>query len=133
MKSFHLKIVTPDGVAFDSEAESILLRTDDGDVEFLASHADYMASVGTGRARIITGGVSRFASCSGGFVTVMGGEVTLTAVTFEFAEDIDLERAKASKAEAERRLVSAKDKRELELAEAKLKRALCRINVTDLI
>ena len=52
MKSFNLKIVTPDGLCFDSEVESLLVRTDDGDVEFLAGHIDYMASLGTGRARI---------------------------------------------------------------------------------
>ena len=133
MRSFHLKIVTPDGLCFDGDAESLLLRTDDGDAELLAGHADYMASVGTGRARIITGGVSRFASCSGGFVTVLRGEVSLTALTFEFAEDIDLARAEAAKEAAEKRIREAKDKRELELAEAKLKRALSRINAKDLL
>ena len=40
MKSFKLKIVTPDGLAFDSEVESLLVRTHDGDVEFLAGHID---------------------------------------------------------------------------------------------
>ena len=38
MKSFNLKIVTPDGLVFDSAVESLLVRTDDGDVEFLAGH-----------------------------------------------------------------------------------------------
>lgn len=133
MKSFRLKIVTPDGLAFDGDAESLLIRTDDGDAEFLCGHADYIASVGTGRARIITGGVSRFASCSGGFVSVTSGVVSLTAVTFEFAEDIDVKRAERAKAVAEAKIQNAKDKRELELAEAKLKRALSRINAADLL
>ena len=30
MKSFKLKIVTPDGLEFDSDVESLLVRTDDG-------------------------------------------------------------------------------------------------------
>ena len=64
MKSFNLKVVTPDGLLFESEVESLLVRTDDGDVEFLAGHIDYMASLGTGRARIKQddeqAGVARF-------------------------------------------------------------------------
>ena len=100
MKSFNLKIVTPDGLFFDDEVESVLVRTDDGDVEFLAGHIDYMASLGTGRARIKVDGKDRFASVSGGFVTVKGGEVKLVAITFEFRENIDLARAKAALDEA---------------------------------
>ena len=93
MKPFHLEIVTPEGAAFSGEAESLLVRTSDGDVEILAGHTDYIAAVGIGRARIIADGKSRVASCAGGFLTVAGGEVKLVAITFEFSEDIDLKRA----------------------------------------
>ncbi len=132
MKSFNLEIVTPDGLAFSGEAESLLVHTDDGDVEILAGHMDYMASVATGRARIITGGVSKFASCSGGFLTVLGGEVRLAAVTFEFADKIDVERAKKAKERAESKLTTATDEREIALAKARLERALTRIKVAGL-
>ncbi|MBQ8372592.1 MAG: ATP synthase F1 subunit epsilon [Clostridia bacterium] len=132
MRSYHLSVVTPDGLLFDGEAESLLVRTDDGDVEILAGHMDYIASLGYGRARIITGGVSRFAACSGGFLAVSGGEVKLVATTFEFAEDIDLERAKRAKENAERAISSSKDAKEIDLARAKLKRALSRIGVKEM-
>ena len=120
MKSFNLKVVTPDGLAFDSEVESLLVRTDDGDVEFLAGHIDYMASLGTGRARIKHNGQDRLASVSGGFVAVKDGEVSLVAITFEFREDIDLERAM---------LASSTDDKSVKLAKAKLQRSLNRIGV----
>jgi len=94
MRKFHLEVVTPDGKCFDSQIESLLVRTIDGDVEFMAGHIDYMAALGTGKARIKSDGEDRLASVSGVFVTVTGGEVKLVAITFEFAEDIDLERAK---------------------------------------
>ena len=130
MKSFNLKVVTPDGLAFDSEVESLLVRTDDGDVEFLAGHIDYMASLGTGRARIKHEGKDRLASVSGGFVTVKDGQVKLVAITFEFRENIDLERAKAARDEARAELSSTDDKT-VQLAKAKLQRALSRINVAE--
>ena len=132
MKSFNLKVVTPDGLAFDSEIESLLVRTDDGDVEFLAGHIDYMASLGTGRARIKQDGKDRYASVSGGFVTVSGGEVKLIAITFEFREDIDLERAKAARDEAKETLSSSKDDKSIALAKAKLQRALSRIDGAEM-
>ena len=132
MKSFNLKVVTPDGLMFDSEVESLLVRTDDGDVEFLAGHIDYMASLGTGRARIKQDGKDKYASVSGGFATVKGGEVKLVAVTFEFRENIDLARAKASRDEAKARISESKDDKSLKLAQAKLQRALNRIGVAEM-
>ncbi len=131
MKGFNLKVVTPDGLIFDSEVESLLVRTDDGDVEFLAGHIDYMASLGTGRARIKAEGKDRFASVSGGFVTVRGGEVKLVAITFEFRENIDLERAKAALDEAKSTISSSNDDKAIKLAKAKLARAMNRIGVAE--
>ena len=129
MRSFPLEIVTPDGLEFSGDAESILLRTTEGDVELLAHHADYLAALGIGVARIIIDGQSKLASLAGGFVSVKSGKVQVVATTFEFADDIDLARAKAAKAAAEEQIRAAKDTRDHKLAEARLKRALNRINV----
>ena len=132
MKEFHLEVVTPDGLIFDGMVESVLVRTDDGDVEFLAGHIDYMASLGTGRTRIKQDGEDKYASTSGGFITVAGGEVKLVAVTFEFREDIDLNRAKAAAEEAKEALAKSTDAKDLALAKAKLMRALNRIDVAEM-
>lgn len=129
MKEFKLQIVTPDGIEFDGMAESVLVRTDDGDVQILAGHVSYMASLGTGRAKIIVGGKERVASCSGGFITCTGSEVKLVAVTFEFSDDIDVERAKRAKERAEDEIRRASSDKELELAKARLRRAMSRIDV----
>ena len=133
MKAFHIDIVTPDGIEYSGDVESLLVRTDDGDVEFLAGHIDYMASLGTGRARIKQDGKDRFASVSGGFVTVKDGEVSLVAITFEFRENIDLDRAKAARDEAKAKLSSGgTDDKSVKLAQAKLQRALNRIGVAEM-
>ena len=132
MKEFHLQIVTPDGLKLDGMVESLLVRTDDGDVEFLAGHEDYMASLGTGRARIRVGGENKFASVSGGFVTVSRDGVKLVAVTFEFREEIDVSRAKSALESARLAVAEAKDERAMRIAEAKLKRAINRINIAEI-
>ncbi len=133
MKPFHLEIVTPDGLAFDGEVESLLIRTDDGDVELLRGHADFLASIATGRARLLIDGKPRYASASGGFVSVQDGATRVVAITFEFAEDIDLSRAKAAKERAEEAIARAQDDRAILVAKAKLARAISRINVAELL
>ncbi len=133
MKEFHLEIVTPDGLAFDGMVESLLVHTDDGDVEFLAGHIDYLTALGIGKARIKQQGKDKYAAVSGGFVTVTKGEVKLVATTFEFAENIDLARAKAAKEKANSIISSTTDKKAIELAKIKLQRAASRIRVAELI
>ncbi len=133
MRDFHIRIVTPDGVAYDSVAKSLLVRTDEGDVEFLAGHTDYFAHLAIGRARLIVGDKELYASANGGFVSVADGKVTLAATTFEFADDIDLPRAKAAKENAEKALSVAKSEAEIDVAKAKLMRALNRISVAEML
>jgi len=132
MREFHLQIVTPDGLIFDGNAEAILVRTDSGYVEIMSGHTDYFATLGIGRAKLTVGGKSRNASCSGGFVSVKAGEVKLVSVTFEFSDEIDLERAKRAKANAEEALKSENDDKAMLVLKAKLARAINRINVAEL-
>ena len=130
MSSFHLQIATPDGLIFDGQAERLLCRTIAGDVCILARHADYVTALGMGEARITVDGNVRRAACMGGMLTVVKGEAHLVPTTFEWAEDIDAERAQRAKERAETQIREKKaDKRDLMLAEARLKRALVRMQV----
>ena len=129
MKEFHLQIVTPDGITFDGMAESLLVRSETGDIEIMAGHADLFASLGIGRARIKADGEIRIGSAAGGFISVSQGAVKLIATTFEFKDSIDVERAKTAKENAEEKLRTANTDKEMLLAKAKLKRAINRINV----
>ena len=133
MTAYHLKIVTPDGVFFDGQAESITLRTQMGEIGILAGHAELIAPLGMGRATVQIDGQKRHAACIGGMVSVSRGDVTVVATTFEWAEDIDLARAKRSEEQARAVLEnkSAKSKDDIALAEARLKRALVRIGVKE--
>lgn len=132
MRNFHLRIVTPDGLVYDGEVKSLLVRTDEGDVEFLAGHTDYFAHLGVGRARLALGEGERYGAVNGGFVSVECGSVTLAAITFEFAENIDVSRAMLAKKNAEAALASTKEEKMLVAAKAKLLRAINRIDVADL-
>ena len=130
MSVFHLKIVTADGKFFDGEAERVLVRTIDGDVCILAKHIPYLTALGMGEGRVTgSNGETRRAACMGGMLSVMDNEVTLIATTFEWAEDIDVSRAERARRRAEELLHKHLETRDLELAQARLKRALTRIQV----
>ena len=132
MRKFEIEIVTPEGLAFSGEAESIILRTDTGDVQIMAGHTDYIAALDTGKITLKVDGTDRFASASGGFVSVKGGKVKVVVTSLEFADQIDGERAENARSRAEERLRNAKTDAEIEIAKAKLKRAITRINVSKL-
>jgi len=133
MASFPLKILTPDGIAFDGKVKSLSCRTICGQVELMARHIDYCTAVGMGEAHITSeDGTIRRAACMGGMLSMIGGQCRLLATTFEWADSIDRERAERSKARAEAVLAQKGiDKHELELAEARLKRALVRSSVAS--
>ena len=98
MTTFHLTVVTPDGCAFDGQAERIVCRAIDGDIAILARHGDYCTALGMGEAHIVDAdGQRRRAACMGGLLSVLDGEVRLVATTWEWAEEIDQARAEASK------------------------------------
>ena len=132
MSSFPLQIVTPDGLLFDGQAEEIIVRTVSGDLGVLSGHVNCVAPLGMGRATIVTDGQKRYAACIGGILSVLDGSVRLVPATFEWAENIDADRAALSADKARKTLESKQvSERELKLAEARIKRALVRKSVAE--
>jgi len=79
---------------------------------------------------VLPDGETRYAACIGGMLAMIRNEANLIATTFEWADEIDLERARRAKEAAEARIAAVKnDAKELMLAQAKLQRALVRIGV----
>jgi len=76
-----------------------------GGFQVLHSHAPLLASLKVGEVKIVepTGVEHRFAT-SGGFVEVRENKVILLAETAERTDEIDTERAKASRERAQKRI-----------------------------
>ncbi len=133
MKTFPLRIGTPDGLLFEGEVERVFCRTIMGDLEILAGHCNFCTALGMGRAFVVLpDGGKREAACIGGMLSVMGGSCSLLATTWEWREDIDEKRAGEAKKRAEKLLAQGGlTDQEFKLAEAKLKRALVRLGVKN--
>ena len=131
MATYHLQIVTPDRMVYDGEAEKIILRTVNGDVCILPHHIDYAVPLAIGEAKITDAqGNTRLAACNNGMLSVHGNDVRVVAVTFEWADDIDLERARRAEESAKEMLDKLqREDVDYNVAEARLKRALTRIQV----
>ncbi len=130
MTSFYLQIVTPDGKKFAGMAEKILLRTINGDVCILARHTDYISALGLGECRVTDDkGNVRSAACIGGMVIVSEGMAHVVASAFNWADEIDVERAEKDKAAAEKALASNPTEEQAKVHEAKIRRCNLRLSV----
>ena len=133
MTPFKLQIITPEKIFFDGETEQIIARTTVGDVGILNGHEPYCAALGIGQMRIMIDGQFRRAATSGGIIKVSKEKTVILVQSCEWAEDIDVDRAEHAKQVAEERMKAAASDNELRLAEAKLKRALNRIDAVGMI
>jgi F-type H+-transporting ATPase subunit epsilon len=130
MTPFQLKIVTPDGLEYEGQAEEVIVRTTTGDMGILAGHMDCVAPLGMGRATVVTEEGRRYAACIGGMVSVVNGSVTLVPTTFEWADQIDTDRAELSYQKAQDVLQNkGAPQTDIRLAQARLRRALVRKSV----
>ncbi|HUZ19713.1 MAG TPA: hypothetical protein VMU75_03970 [Acidimicrobiales bacterium] len=116
---FHVEIVTPSRVLHSGEAEEVSMRTDAGEIAFLAHHEDFIGAADITVVRVRPhateagepgegeGSELRFA-VHGGFVHVDQGAntVTILAGVAERGDHIDVGRARAALAAAEERLAT---------------------------
>lgn len=125
-----LQICTTDGVAFDGTVKDVSLRSVVGDVCIMKNHANYMTAIDYGKVVINTpDGRTLIAACTEGFLSVSDNTARLIATTFEFSDDIDVQRAENAAANAKERIEQKRSPDDLARAEAKLKRALIRLSV----
>lgn len=131
MAEFHLQIVTPEGLKYDGQVESIIMRTVQGDVGILKNHIGYVSPIDSGKVKIKENGKERYGVASAGFIKVGAETTTLVATTFEWADEIDVERAQRALSGAEERISVEDDKKVLAIMKARKKRAQTRIAVSE--
>lgn len=132
MTPFSLKIVTPDGLKYDGQVQELVVRSTTGDLGIMAGHINCVAPLGMGQAMLLIDGNKRYAACIGGMISVLDGKVTLLPTTFEWADEIDVDRSERSEERARAVLADkASNTTDIRLAEARLKRALVRQGVAE--
>jgi len=130
MKSYLLEIVTPDKNFFEGEVEMAIVRTTEGDIGILKDHEPIVAPVSVGAIRIKIDGEFREAACSGGFLTVDSERTIVITDAAEWADEIDVDRAKSSADRAAQRLEESYDELDVLRAKVSMERAMNRIRLS---
>lgn len=131
MATFHVDIVSPEGIGYSTEATFVLARTTGGDIGVLRGHAPLIGALKVHPVTIRTEQGDTVFAVSGGFIEVRPDKVTILATSAERPEDIDTERAHASRARAEKRLAERQEGIDIARAQASLERALMRLAVKE--
>lgn len=131
MSTFHLKVLTTERSFYDDEVDRIIVRTTQGDVGILPGHVPYTAALGIGGLTVIKDGEERVAAVSGGFVDVSKEQTVVLARTCEWADEIDINRAREAAERARLRLQQQESEHEQDLAQIKLKKAINRLRIAE--
>ncbi len=127
-----LSIVTPAGVALETEVDWVVVPGAEGEFGVLPEHETFLAALRPGVVRYSTG-TGRVA-VSSGFAEVTGEQVTLLVQTAERADRVDRGRAEAARRRAEEALrYTTPDTPEAELARLRddLERANARLEASS--
>lgn len=99
--ALKVAIVTPEGLAYEGAARSVVVPGYDGEVAFLPQHAAYVGALGYGELRVTpSGGAPKRWFLEGGVAEVSRNVVTVLAERVVPVEKIDAARAKADLAKA---------------------------------
>jgi F-type H+-transporting ATPase subunit epsilon len=128
-QTIELIVVTPERQLLHEQVNDVVLPGAAGALGVLPGHAALMTELGIGELSYRGANSAGTLSIIQGFAEVLGDRVTVLAETAERAAEIDLARAEAAKARAERRLASGDTNIDWDRATVALQRALIRIQV----
>jgi F-type H+-transporting ATPase subunit epsilon len=133
-KILQLEIVTPRRVVFKGEVTSLTAPGVVGGFQVLFNHAPLLSSLKIGEVKIKEASGTEFHyAISGGFVEVRENHILLLAETAERTDEIDAERAKASRDRAQKRMAEKKSDIDFERARLALYRALNRLKIVGVV
>jgi F-type H+-transporting ATPase subunit epsilon len=131
-EAIELIVVTPERQLLRETVVDATIPGLDGELGILPGHAPLITELGIGELTYRTATSSQRIRLAvlRGFAEVLPDRVTVLAETAERAEEIDLARAEAALARAEKRLASGDTNIDWDRAGASLQRALIRIQIT---
>ena len=134
MNKVRLQVISPEKVVFDGECTMIEYNTTEGFVGVLPGHVAMTQIIAPGKLTIYEEGKEKpiYAAVMSGIATIMPDNITLLTEIIELPNEINVERAKESKARAEQRLAEKMEGLDVARAEQALKRANVRLEVAEL-
>jgi F-type H+-transporting ATPase subunit epsilon len=130
-ESIQLIVVTPERQLLQETVVEVTIPGLDGELGILPGHAPLITELGIGELRYRTVASSETVPLAivRGFAEVLPDRVTVLAETAERATEIDLSRAEAALARAQKRLASNDTNIDWDRASVALQRAVIRIQI----
>jgi F-type H+-transporting ATPase subunit epsilon len=100
----RLRIVTPTRLLIDEEVDEVTAPGALGEFGVLPNHIAFLSLLAPGELSYREGSNRYFLAVSGGYAEVLNNTMTVLADSAEYADEIDLERARRSKETAEREM-----------------------------
>jgi F-type H+-transporting ATPase subunit epsilon len=134
--SIALIVVTPEGQAFNGEAEAVVLPGSEGEFGVLPGHEAFLTALRIGPMTIRKpGGEELHAAVSQGFAEVHDDQLSVMVGTCEFAHEIDRSRAEIARDRAHKQLEEMRHTAEGEALYRQYQdaysRAIARVAVSD--
>jgi len=93
---FHCKVVTPERVVLDTEAEFVALPAWDGEIGVLRHRAPLMVKLGIGILRVTTTDGPQQMAIDGGFAEMVDNQLSVLTEGAHFADDLNREEVEAA-------------------------------------
>jgi F-type H+-transporting ATPase subunit epsilon len=121
-RQLFCRIITPERMIFDDEADLVVARIADGEIGVLVDHAPVVSTVEFGEVRIRQGDDQTIYATSDGFFKVSENLVQILVEEAVPAAEIDVSEAENRVEEAERDLSRLSDEEGLERERAEIER-----------
>ncbi len=129
-EKINLRLVTPSRLLLNEEVDEVTAPGALGEFGVLPHHISFLTLLEVGEMSYKQGGERHHLALSGGYAEVLDDVVTVLANGAEYADEIDVERARRAKERAEKRIEEVeRESKESVAAEAALRRALVRLQV----
>src|SRR6187399_253027 len=117
--TIELQIVTPDKLVLRENVDEVEVPGSQGYFGVLPGHTPMLAALAVGELWYRKGQEKIYVSIAFGFAEVLPDRVTILARLAERADDIDIDRAEAAKARAEKRLAAAQQQNAVDYERAR--------------
>lgn len=123
-RQLFCRVITPEKMVYDGEADLVVVRIADGDIGVLVDHSPTVSTVEMGEVRITEGDEQKVFATSDGFFKVSENLVQVLVEEAVPPEEIDISEAENRIEEAERELseISGEDEEAAKRKRAEIER-----------
>nr|YP_009258672.1 CF1 epsilon subunit of ATP synthase [Coleochaete scutata]ANI25645.1 CF1 epsilon subunit of ATP synthase [Coleochaete scutata] len=129
--ALNLRVMAPNRIVWNSEAQEIILSTNSGQIGILPNHAPLLTALDIGIIKIRVESQWISMALMGGFAMIDNNQMTILVNEAEKASDIDFQEAQTSFQVAQNSLSQATGRKQIIEANLAFKRAKARLEAVS--